>query len=68
MAKLIEARNVGCKKDKEHIIFSQLNFDVNERDIIVLQGKSGAGYINFSPVVFHLEAQHTHHGSGKLHF
>jgi ABC-type transport system involved in cytochrome c biogenesis ATPase subunit len=48
MVKLIEARNVACKKDEEHIIFSQLNFDVNERDIMVLQGKSGAGYINFS--------------------
>jgi ABC-type transport system involved in cytochrome c biogenesis ATPase subunit len=47
MAKLIEARNVACRKDKEHTIFSQLNFDVYERDVIVLQGKSGAGYINF---------------------
>ncbi|KAG1782536.1 P-loop containing nucleoside triphosphate hydrolase protein [Suillus placidus] len=54
MAKLIEARNVACKKDKEHIIFSQLNFDVNERDIIVLQGKSGAGKTTLLKCIAHL--------------
>jgi len=40
---LLQARNVACKKDNHNVIFSALNFDVNERDIIVLQGKSGAG-------------------------
>ncbi|KAG2157131.1 P-loop containing nucleoside triphosphate hydrolase protein [Suillus clintonianus] len=54
MAKLIEARNVACRKDQEHIIFSQLNFDVNERDIIVLQGKSGAGKTTLLKCIAHL--------------
>ncbi|KAG1891047.1 P-loop containing nucleoside triphosphate hydrolase protein [Suillus subluteus] len=54
MAKLIEARNIACRKDKEHTIFSQLNFDVNERDIIVLQGKSGAGKTTLLKCIAHL--------------
>ncbi|KAG2368601.1 P-loop containing nucleoside triphosphate hydrolase protein [Suillus spraguei] len=54
MAKLIEARNVACKKDKKHTIFSQLNLDVNERDIIVLQGRSGAGKTTFLKCIAHL--------------
>lgn len=54
MVKLIEARNVACKKDEEHIIFSQLNFDVNERDIMVLQGKSGAGKTTLLKCIAHL--------------
>ncbi|KAG1827257.1 ATP-binding cassette transporter [Suillus subaureus] len=54
MAKLIEARNVACRKDKEHTIFSQLDFDVNERDIIVLQGKSGAGKTTLLKCIAHL--------------
>jgi ABC-type transport system involved in cytochrome c biogenesis ATPase subunit len=43
MANLLQARNVSCKKDGDNYIFSALNFDVNERDIVVLQGKSGSG-------------------------
>ncbi|KAG2034910.1 P-loop containing nucleoside triphosphate hydrolase protein [Suillus americanus] len=54
MTKLIEARNIACRKDKEHTIFSQLNFDVNERDIIVLQGKSGAGKTTLLKCIAHL--------------
>ncbi|KAG2144927.1 P-loop containing nucleoside triphosphate hydrolase protein [Suillus cothurnatus] len=51
---LIEARNVACRKDKEHTIFSQLNFDVYERDVIVLQGKSGAGKTTLLKCIAHL--------------
>ncbi|KAG1905606.1 P-loop containing nucleoside triphosphate hydrolase protein [Suillus fuscotomentosus] len=54
MAKLIEVCNVACKKDKKQVIFSQLNFDVNERDIIVLQGKSGAGKTTLLKCIAHL--------------
>jgi len=42
-AKLLQGRNVTCKKSDNNIIFSKLNFDINEKDIVVLQGKSGSG-------------------------
>ncbi|KAF9246497.1 P-loop containing nucleoside triphosphate hydrolase protein [Melanogaster broomeanus] len=54
MAKLLEVRDVSCAKDKEHIIFSQLNFDVNEGDIVVLQGKSGSGKTTLLKCIAHL--------------
>jgi ABC-type uncharacterized transport system YnjBCD ATPase subunit len=44
MATLLEVRNVSCAKDDEHTIFSKLDFDVNEGDVVVVQGKSGSGY------------------------
>lgn len=46
MMTLLNVRDVSCAKDKEHTIFSKLNFDVNEGDVIILQGKSGSGYVS----------------------
>ncbi|KAG2134426.1 P-loop containing nucleoside triphosphate hydrolase protein [Suillus bovinus] len=54
MAKLIEVHDVSCKKDKKNTIFSRLDFDVNERDVIVLQGKSGAGKTTLLKCIAHL--------------
>ncbi|KAG1756742.1 P-loop containing nucleoside triphosphate hydrolase protein [Suillus paluster] len=54
MAKLLEARKVACKKDKENTIFAGLNFNVNERDIVVLQGKSGSGKTTLLKCIAHL--------------
>ena len=45
MTTLLQVRDVSCAKDKDHIIFSKLSFDVNEGDVVVLQGKSGSGYV-----------------------
>lgn len=46
MTTLLQIRDVSCAKDKDHTIFSKLTFDVNEGDVIVLQGKSGSGYVS----------------------
>jgi ABC-type transport system involved in cytochrome c biogenesis ATPase subunit len=46
MTQLLQVRDVSCAKDKDHTIFSKLNFHVNEGDVIILQGKSGAGYVS----------------------
>ena len=43
---LLQVRDVSCAKDKERNIFSHITFDVNEGDVIILQGKSGSGYVS----------------------
>lgn len=40
---LLEVRDLACPVDKDTVIFSKINFTVNEGDIVVLQGKSGSG-------------------------
>ena len=45
-APLLELKKVGCYKQKGQPIFSDVNLQVNEGDIVVLQGKSGSGYID----------------------
>ncbi|KIL00113.1 hypothetical protein PAXRUDRAFT_821991 [Paxillus rubicundulus Ve08.2h10] len=54
MATLIEVRDVSCAKDNEHTIFSKLDFDVNEGDVVVLQGKSGSGKTTLLKCIAHL--------------
>ena len=44
---LLEVKSVGCSKAKGQPIFTDANFVVNEGDIIILQGKSGAGCVTF---------------------
>jgi len=51
---LLQVRDVACAKDEEHIIFSNINFDVNEGDVIVLHGKSGSGKTTLLKCVSHL--------------
>lgn len=41
--RILELKDVGCSKAPGQPIFEHVNFDVNERDVIVLQGKSGSG-------------------------
>ncbi|OAX44680.1 P-loop containing nucleoside triphosphate hydrolase protein [Rhizopogon vinicolor AM-OR11-026] len=53
MAKLLQGRNVTCKRNGNDI-FSELNFDVSESDIIVLQGKSGSGKTTLLKCIAHL--------------
>lgn len=41
---ILQLKDVGCSKSPGQPIFEHANFEVNERDVIVLQGKSGSGY------------------------
>ncbi|KAI6028425.1 P-loop containing nucleoside triphosphate hydrolase protein [Pisolithus orientalis] len=54
MARLLRVRDLSCARDKDHKIFSNLNFDVNEGDVVVLQGKSGVGKTSLLKCVAHL--------------
>ncbi|KAF8844939.1 P-loop containing nucleoside triphosphate hydrolase protein [Paxillus ammoniavirescens] len=54
MATLLELRDVSCAKDNEHTIFSKLDFDVKEGDVVVLQGKSGSGKTTLLKCIAHL--------------
>jgi len=54
MTTLLQVRNVSCTRDNEHAIFSRLNFDVNEGDVVVLQGKSGSGKTTLLKCISHL--------------
>jgi len=45
MTPLLQVRDVSCATDNDHTIFSKIDFDVNEGDVIILQGKSGSGYV-----------------------
>ncbi|KAG6376170.1 P-loop containing nucleoside triphosphate hydrolase protein [Boletus reticuloceps] len=54
MTLLLQVRDVSCAKDEEHTIFSKLNFDVNEGDVVVLQGKSGSGKTTLLKCISHL--------------
>ncbi|KAG9318506.1 P-loop containing nucleoside triphosphate hydrolase protein [Chiua virens] len=54
MTTLLQVRDVSCAKDKDHTIFSRINFDVSEGDVIVLQGKSGSGKTTLLKCISHL--------------
>ena len=43
MAKLLRVCELSCAKDKDLNVFSDVHFDVDEGDIVVLYGKSGVG-------------------------
>jgi ABC-type uncharacterized transport system fused permease/ATPase subunit len=43
MVALLEIRDLACLRDQGSPIFSNLNFVINEGDIVVIQGKSGSG-------------------------
>ena len=47
---ILEIKSVGCSKTEGQPIFTDVNFTVNDGDIVVLQGKSGAGYVIYVPV------------------
>ncbi|KAN0077266.1 P-loop containing nucleoside triphosphate hydrolase protein [Tylopilus felleus] len=51
---LLQVRDVSCAKDKERNIFSHITFDVNEGDVIILQGKSGSGKTTLLKCISHL--------------
>ncbi|KAI0818532.1 P-loop containing nucleoside triphosphate hydrolase protein [Irpex lacteus] len=51
---ILELKDVGCSKSPGQPIFEHANFDVNERDVIVLQGKSGSGKTTLLKCLAHL--------------
>lgn len=51
---LLQVCNLSCAKDGDHNLFSNLNFVVNEEDVVVLQGKSGVGKTSLLKCVAHL--------------
>ncbi|KAJ3514834.1 hypothetical protein NLJ89_g2140 [Agrocybe chaxingu] len=54
MAPLLELRNITCYLEKGSNIFSDINFTVNEGDILVLQGRSGSGKSTLLKCIAHL--------------
>lgn len=43
MAKLLRVCELSCAKDKDLNVFSDVHFDIDEGDVLVLYGKSGVG-------------------------
>ncbi|KAH7926322.1 P-loop containing nucleoside triphosphate hydrolase protein [Leucogyrophana mollusca] len=58
--KLLELRDVSCARNKDENIFSSVNFDVNEGDVVVLQGKSGCGKTTLMKCIAHLNVYEGH--------
>ncbi|KAI6022690.1 P-loop containing nucleoside triphosphate hydrolase protein [Pisolithus marmoratus] len=54
MARLLQVCDLSCAKGRDQTIFSNLNFDVNEGDVVVLQGQSGVGKTSLLKCVAHL--------------
>lgn len=58
---ILEVKDVGCSKAPGQPIFSHVNFNVNDGDVVVLQGKSGAGFVTLLFIVrIVTEAADTH--------
>ncbi|KAH9857086.1 P-loop containing nucleoside triphosphate hydrolase protein [Lenzites betulinus] len=53
-APLLELKNVGCYKQKGQPIFSDVNLQVHEGEVLVLQGKSGSGKSTLLKCISHL--------------
>ncbi|CCM02074.1 uncharacterized protein FIBRA_04151 [Fibroporia radiculosa] len=51
---LLEIKDVECTKPKGDRLFTNVNFTVNEGDIVVIQGKSGAGKSTLLKCLAHL--------------
>ncbi|KDN35286.1 hypothetical protein RSAG8_11721, partial [Rhizoctonia solani AG-8 WAC10335] len=61
---LLSARNLSVLKDKDTPIFSDISFDLNEGDILVLQGRSGGGKTTILKALAHLNV---YQGDVQLH-
>lgn len=49
MPPLIAVKNLACLRPEGDPIFVNVNFVVNEGDIIVLRARSGTGLVGFFP-------------------
>ncbi|CAE6443879.1 unnamed protein product [Rhizoctonia solani] len=61
---LLSARNLSVLKDKDTPIFSDVSFDLNEGDVLVLQGRSGGGKTTILKALAHLNV---YQGEVRLH-
>ncbi|KAF8163311.1 P-loop containing nucleoside triphosphate hydrolase protein [Crassisporium funariophilum] len=51
---ILSLQNISCSLEKGSNIFSNINFSVNEGDILVLQGRSGSGKSTLLKCIAHL--------------
>ena len=51
---ILEIKDVECDKAPGQPIFSHASFEVNESDVVVLQGKSGSGCVHCAAYVLYL--------------
>ncbi|KAH9063428.1 P-loop containing nucleoside triphosphate hydrolase protein [Lactarius vividus] len=58
MAPLVTVRNLSCIRPEGDPIFVNVNFDVNEGDIIIVQARSGAGKTTLLKCLAHLSLYH----------
>jgi len=49
MAPLIDVKNLACLRPEGDPVFVNVNFEVNEGDIIILRARSGTGSVVFVP-------------------
>ncbi|KAJ1309479.1 hypothetical protein OPQ81_006254 [Rhizoctonia solani] len=61
---LLSVRNLRVLKDKNAPIFSDVNFDLHEGDVLVLQGRSGGGKTTILKALAHLNV---YQGDVRLH-
>ncbi|CAE6476344.1 unnamed protein product [Rhizoctonia solani] len=61
---LLSARNLSVLKDKDIPIFSDVSFDLNAGDVLVLQGRSGGGKTTILKALAHLNV---YQGEIRLH-
>lgn len=52
MSPLLAVKNLSCVWPEGDPMFENINFNVNEGDIIVLQARSGTGYVAYVRVSF----------------
>ena len=48
MSPLFEAHGMSMRLDDGRWLFKDVNIDLNERQVLVLQGPSGTGYVTVS--------------------
>ncbi|KAH9079418.1 P-loop containing nucleoside triphosphate hydrolase protein [Lactarius deliciosus] len=58
MAPLVTVRNLSCIRPEGDPVFVDVNFDVNEGDIIIVQARSGAGKTSLLKCLAHLNLYH----------
>ncbi|KAH9997265.1 P-loop containing nucleoside triphosphate hydrolase protein [Russula vinacea] len=58
MAPLLAVKNLACLRPEGDPIFVNVNFDVNEGDIVVLRARSGTGKTTLLKCIAHLNLYH----------
>ena len=66
MAPLLAVKNLSCVWPEGDPMFENVNFSVNEGDIIVLQARSGSGCVVSIPVSLTSTIHRHHHHASSL--